>query len=129
MQHSMTEEYVAVRFSFGSPDSPEVGFYAYIAPQPDRLAGRSWGPDGAAWLLMLVWRCCRGTRCAPVGTHVRRSSRSPMPSTVPRSRPRGARRSWSVPATMVGMPAEHVRPGPSPDVAASCGTGQAARRS
>jgi hypothetical protein len=129
MQHSMTEEHVAVRFSFGSPDSSEVGFYAYIAPQPDGLEGRSWGPDGALGCLVLGWRCCRGARCAPVGTtcgdHRVRRCRLRC-----RGQDRGiGRRSWSVPATMVGMPAEHLRPGPSPDVAASRGTGQAARRS
>ncbi len=66
MQHGMSEEYVAVGFSFGSPDSPAAAVYAYIAPQPDGLQGRSWGPDGAGWiadagLAVLPWETLRAT--------------------------------------------------------------------
>lgn len=64
MQHGMAEEYVAVGFSFGSPSSPVPAVYAYIAPQPDGLEGRSWGVDGAAWLpdaglAVLPWETLR----------------------------------------------------------------------
>jgi len=65
MQHGMAEEYVAVGFSFGSPDSPAAAFYGYIAPQPAGLEGRSWGADGGAWipgagLAVLPWEAVRG---------------------------------------------------------------------
>lgn len=64
MQHGMAEEYVAVGFTFGSPGSPTPAVYAYIAPQPDGLDGRSWGPDGAGWaadagLAVLPWEALR----------------------------------------------------------------------
>jgi hypothetical protein len=58
MQHGMVEEYVAVGFSFGTPDAPAAGMYAYIAPQPDGLEGRSWGVEDASWVPeagLVVW--------------------------------------------------------------------------
>jgi hypothetical protein len=66
MQHGMVEEYVAVGFSFGAPDSPASGMYAYIAPEPDGLQGRWWGTDGATWLpetglVVLPWESLRVT--------------------------------------------------------------------
>jgi Family of unknown function (DUF5996) len=66
VQNAQVEEYVAVGFSFGSPEAPEVGMYAYIWPQPDGLEGRSWGVDGAAWnpeagLVLLPWAVLRET--------------------------------------------------------------------
>jgi hypothetical protein len=66
VQHGMVEEYVSVGFSFGSPETPDVGMYAYIWPQPDGLEGRSWGVDGAAWhpdagLVLLPWTTVRDT--------------------------------------------------------------------
>ncbi|MCW2983759.1 MAG: hypothetical protein JWR63_1329 [Conexibacter sp.] len=67
MQHGMSEEYVAVGFSFGSPEAPQPGVYAYIAPQPDGLEDRDWAVDGAAWkpeagLVALPWEAVRATR-------------------------------------------------------------------
>ena len=64
MQHGMTEEYVAVGFAFGTPESPVPAVYAYIAPQPEGLEGRSWGPASAAWLpdaglVVLPWEALR----------------------------------------------------------------------
>lgn len=64
MQHGMAEEYVSVGFTFGSAAAPSAGMYAYIAPQPDGLEGRSWGPAGAAWhpdlgLALLPWESLR----------------------------------------------------------------------
>ena len=66
MQHGMTEEYVAVGFSFGSPEAPEPGVYAYIAPQPDGLERRDWAVEGASWvpeagLIVLPWEIVRAT--------------------------------------------------------------------
>jgi hypothetical protein len=66
MQHGMAEEYVAVGFSFGSPESPAAAVYAYIAPQPDGLEGCTWGTDGATWnpdagLVVLPWETLRTT--------------------------------------------------------------------
>jgi hypothetical protein len=54
----MVEEYVAVGFSFGTPDAPAAGMYAYIAPQPDGLEGRPWGVEDASWVPeagMVLW--------------------------------------------------------------------------
>lgn len=64
MQHGMAEQYVSVGFSFGSVKAPQAGMYAYIAPQPAGLEGRSWGPDGAQWqpslgLATLSWEALR----------------------------------------------------------------------
>lgn len=50
MQQGMSEACVAVGFSFGSPESPSAGIYAYIAPQPKGLETRSWGVDGGVWI-------------------------------------------------------------------------------
>ncbi|MFI1853318.1 DUF5996 family protein [Streptomyces sp. NPDC020480] len=66
MQNAQLEEYVAVGFTFGSPEAPDVSMYAYIWPQPDGLEGRSWGVDGAAWnphagLVLLPWAALRQT--------------------------------------------------------------------
>jgi hypothetical protein len=66
MQHGMVEEHVSVGFSFGSPESPAPGMYAYIWPQPVGLERRSWGVDGAAWhpdagLVLLPWTTVRNT--------------------------------------------------------------------
>jgi len=49
MQRGMAEEVVAAGFSFGSPDSPQAAFYAYIEPAPQGLDRWRWGTDGAAW--------------------------------------------------------------------------------
>jgi len=64
LQNGMTEEYVAVGFFFGSAAIPFASVYAYIAPQPDGLDDRSWGPDGATWepeagLALLPWDALR----------------------------------------------------------------------
>lgn len=50
LQWDAVEEVVAVGFAFGSADSPDSAFFAYISPEPHGLADRSWGPAGAAWL-------------------------------------------------------------------------------
>jgi hypothetical protein len=64
MQHGMAEEYVAVGFFFGSAEAPFPAVYAYIAPQPEGLEDRSWGPEGATWhpnagLALLPWDSLR----------------------------------------------------------------------
>jgi hypothetical protein len=64
MQHGMAEQYVAVGFTFGTADGTGASVYAYIAPQPEGLEGRTWGPDGAAWvpaagLALLPWDLLR----------------------------------------------------------------------
>lgn len=64
MQNGELQAYVSVGFSFGSPDAPAAGMYAYIWPQPDGLAGRSWGVEGAEWnpeagLVLLPWSVLR----------------------------------------------------------------------
>jgi hypothetical protein len=74
MQHGMAEEYVAVGFSFGTPDSPATGMYAYIAPQPHGLENRWWGTESATWLpgaglVVLPWESLRAT-ADPRGTIV-----------------------------------------------------------
>ncbi|MES4903406.1 MULTISPECIES: DUF5996 family protein [unclassified Streptomyces] len=66
LRNAQVEEYLAVGFSFGNPEAPDVGMYAYIWPQPDGLEGRSWGVDGAAWhpdagLVLLPWAVLRET--------------------------------------------------------------------
>ncbi len=66
MQHGMAEEYVAVGFSFGTPEAPAAGLYAYIAPQPGGLEDCSWGSGGAVWLpdaglVVLPWEALRTT--------------------------------------------------------------------
>ncbi len=60
LQQGMTEEYVSVGFSYGSPTSPQVGLYAYVAPEPKGMEGRSWGVPGAGWdvehrVVQLAW--------------------------------------------------------------------------
>ena len=50
MQNAELEAYVSVGFTFGTPEAPAAGMYAYIWPQPGGLEGRTWGVDGAAWL-------------------------------------------------------------------------------
>ncbi len=50
LQWDAAEEVVAVGFAFGTADSPDAAFFAYIVPQPDGVENRSWGPRGAAWL-------------------------------------------------------------------------------
>jgi hypothetical protein len=60
LQNGMTEEYVSVGFFFGSAALPFASVYGYIAPQPDGLDDRSWGPDCASWepeagLALLPW--------------------------------------------------------------------------
>ena len=61
VQNGELEAYVAVGFSFGSPDAPAAGLYAYIWPQPEGLEDvGSWGVEGAAWypdagLVLLPW--------------------------------------------------------------------------
>jgi hypothetical protein len=67
MQHGMAEAYVSVGFSFGSPETPVAGVYAYIAPQPQGLDGRTWGTDGAEWvpeagLVRLSWDALRAAK-------------------------------------------------------------------
>lgn len=64
MQNAELEEYVSVGFSFGGPQAPAAGMYAYIWPRPGGLDGRSWGVDGAAWdpdagLVLLPWSVLR----------------------------------------------------------------------
>jgi len=64
MQNAELEAYVSVGFSFGSPQAPAAGMYAYIWPQPDGLDGRFWGVEGAAWypeagLVLLPWSLLR----------------------------------------------------------------------
>ena len=64
MQNAELEAYVSVGFSFGSPQAPAAGMYAYIWPQPGGLDGRSWGVDGANWnpdagLVLLPWSVLR----------------------------------------------------------------------
>ena len=49
LQWDMTDEVVAVGFSFGTPDSPHAALYAYIAPQPQGVEERNWGAPGAVW--------------------------------------------------------------------------------
>ncbi|MGW3510948.1 DUF5996 family protein [Streptomyces sp. NPDC000994] len=66
LQNAQVEAYVSVGFSFGSPEAPNVGMYAYIWPQPDGLEARSWGVDGATWhpdagLVLLPWAALRET--------------------------------------------------------------------
>lgn len=66
MQNAQLGAYVSVGFSFGSPQAPHVGMYAYIWPRPDGLDGRDWGVDGAAWhpdagLVLLPWAALRET--------------------------------------------------------------------
>jgi hypothetical protein len=65
MQNGELEAYVSVGFSFGSPEAPAAGLYAYIWPQPDGLEQVvSWGVEGAAWnpdagLVLLPWTVLR----------------------------------------------------------------------
>lgn len=65
VQNGELEAYVAVGFSFGSPDAPAAGLYAYIWPQPNGLEDvGSWGVEGAAWnpgagLVLLPWSVLR----------------------------------------------------------------------
>jgi Family of unknown function (DUF5996) len=64
LQHGMTEEYVSVGFSFGNQEIPQVGLYAYIAPEPAGMETRSWAVDGATWnadagLVLLSWDALR----------------------------------------------------------------------
>ena len=37
MQRGMDEEVVAAGFSFGSADSPQAAFYAYVGPAPSGI--------------------------------------------------------------------------------------------
>jgi len=60
MQRGMAEEVVAAGFSFGSPESPQAAFYAYIEPAPAGVDRWDWGTAGAAWdpaagLAVLSW--------------------------------------------------------------------------
>ena len=64
MQNGELQAYVSVGFSFGSEQAPAAGMYAYIWPQPDGLAGRTWGVEGAQWnpdagLVLLPWSVLR----------------------------------------------------------------------
>lgn len=64
LAQGMTEEYVSVGFWYGNARSPEVGFYAYIAPQPPGIEGREWSVEGAFWsaeqgLVLLPWSALR----------------------------------------------------------------------
>ncbi|MGW4566077.1 DUF5996 family protein [Streptomyces sp. NPDC004561] len=67
MQNAQLNAYVSVGFSFKNlPNTPSIGMYAYIWPQPDRLEGRSWGVPGATWnpdvgLVLLPWDVLRRT--------------------------------------------------------------------
>ncbi|QKW24759.1 hypothetical protein HUT11_00315 [Streptomyces seoulensis] len=67
MQNAQINAYVAVGFSFKNlPDRPSIGMYAYIWPQPDGLADRAWGVEGAHWdeeagLVLLPWDVLRQT--------------------------------------------------------------------
>ncbi|MGM9379387.1 DUF5996 family protein [Streptomyces antibioticus] len=65
-QNAQLHAYVSVGFSFGDAQAPHTGMYAYIWPQPDGLADRSWGVKGAAWhpdagLVRLPWSALRET--------------------------------------------------------------------
>jgi Family of unknown function (DUF5996) len=64
MQNGELQAYVSVGFFFGSAAAPAAAVYAYIWPQPDGLAGRSWGVEGAEWnpeagLVLLPWSVLR----------------------------------------------------------------------
>ena len=64
MQNAELQSYVAVGFAFGTAESPSAGMYAYIWPQPQGLAGRSWGVPAATWLpdaglAVLPWSALR----------------------------------------------------------------------
>lgn len=67
MQNGELQAYVSVGFAFGSAEAPAAGMYAYIWPQPDGLAGRTWGVEGAEWnpgagLMLLPWSVLREQR-------------------------------------------------------------------